>query len=154
MPTTDTEDRVRKLLDRLSMPSALQALKKALPVDPAKKIAALKTLESLLAIEAGDRTERIKRRISEAKLPDYPTLQTFDFDFQPSLDRDLIMDLATLARLDRREDLLIIGQSSRTGETNEKRLPANPPGPHEKPGARHPIRAPKNLGHHLLRLHG
>lgn len=118
MPTTDTEDRVRELLERLSMPSAFQALKKTLPHEPAKKIAALKTLEALLAAEAGDRTERrIKRRITESKLPDFPTLQTFDFDFQPSLDRDLIMELATLAWVDRREDLLIIGQSS-TGKSH------------------------------------
>ena len=118
MTATDTEDRVRELLERLSMPSALRALGQALPKDPAKKIAALKTLEPLLAAEAGDRTERrITRRICDAKLPDYPTLQSFDFDFQPSLDRDLIFELATLAWVDRKEDLLLIGQSS-TGKSH------------------------------------
>lgn len=118
MPETDIENRVRELIERLSMQSALHALKEALPKDSAKKTAALKTLEAVLAIEAGDRTERrIKRRIADSKLPDCPTLQSFDFDFQPSLDRDLVMDLATMAWVDRREDLVLLGQSS-TGKSH------------------------------------
>jgi len=118
MPNTDIEDRVRELLKRLSMQSALHTLNETLPRDPAKKTAALKTLEALLGVEAGDRTERrIKRRITESKLPDYPTLQSFDFDFQPSLDRDLVMELATLAWVDRKEDLVLLGQSS-TGKSH------------------------------------
>lgn len=118
MPKTDIEDRVRALLERLSMLSALNTLSETLPRDSSKKTAALKTLETLLGIEAADRTERrIKRRIVESKLPEYPTLQSFDFDFQPSLDKDLVMELATLAWVDRTEDLVLLGQSS-TGKSH------------------------------------
>lgn len=118
MPKTDSENRVRELLERLSMQSALHALKEVMPKDSAKKTAVLKTLEAMLAIEAGDRTERrIKRRITESKLPEFPTFQSFDFDFQPSLDRDLVMDLATLNWVDRKEDLVLLGQSS-TGKSH------------------------------------
>lgn len=118
MTNTDIEGRVKELLERLSMTSSLRELNETLPKEPAKKSAALKTLETLLAVEANDRTERrIKRRMAESKLPEYPTLQSFDFDFQPDLDRDLIMDLATLAWVDRKEDLVLLGQSS-TGKSH------------------------------------
>ncbi len=118
MQKKDTENSVRELLERLSMHDALHVLGESLPKDPARKTAVLKSLETLLAIEAGERTQRrIKRRIAESKLPEYPTLQSFDFDFQPSLDRDLVMELATLAWVDRTEDLVLLGQSS-TGKSH------------------------------------
>ncbi len=118
MRDKDIEERVRELLEQLRMPSALEALPESLPADAPKRIAALKCMEKMLGLEAKHRRERrIARRISESKLPEYPTLASFDFDFQPTLDRDLIMELATLAWVDRIEDLVIIGQSG-TGKSH------------------------------------
>ena len=107
----DVETRVRVLLDRLCMPRAATALA-TLPEDPARRVAILEGVERLLRTEVDDRRERrIQRRIDEARFADQPTLESFDFAFQPALDRGLVMDLATLAWVDRREDLVLIGQS-------------------------------------------
>lgn len=108
----DVEARVRELLEQLSMPTAAEMLAEALPADPNEKVAALRCCERVLRSEVDQRTERrIARRIDACKLPDRPTLQTFDFDFQTGVNRDLVMDLATLAWVDHKEDLVIIGQS-------------------------------------------
>ncbi len=83
-----------------------------LPTKPTPRTAVLKSLEVLLQHEVDRRAERaIIRRVAAAKLPNLPNLQTFDFDFQTGVDRDLILDLATLAWVDRTEDLVLIGQS-------------------------------------------
>lgn len=115
--TPDVETRVRALLDTLRMPKAAQMLGDLGP-DPARRVAALDTVERLLRAEVDDRRERrIQRRLDDARLPDQPTLATFDFPFQPTLDRGLVMDLATLSWVDRHEDLVLIGQSG-TGKSH------------------------------------
>ena len=109
---TDLLDRVRGLLEALGMLDARTALDEALPGDPSTRVAALSELERLLHAEHAARTERkIVRRLAASKLPDHPTLESFDFDFQPGLDRALVLDLATLVWVDRAEDLVLVGQS-------------------------------------------
>jgi len=109
---TDTIGKVRGLLGALSFGDALEALDDCLPAEPETRLAALKAIEALLRVEHDRRLERrIERRIRDSKLPNYPTLQTFDFDFQPDLDRDLVMELAGLDWIDRAEDVLLVGQS-------------------------------------------
>lgn len=108
----DLEQRVRALLLRRGLKDVEAELDKLLPTKPAQRTAVLKSLEILLQHEVDRRAERaIIRRIGAAQLPDMPTLQTFDFDFQTGVDRDLILDLGTLAWVDRTEDLVLIGQS-------------------------------------------
>lgn len=118
MTQKTVEKRVRELLERLSMPHALDSLTNHLPKDASLRLAVLKSFEGLLADEATERWDRrIARRISESKLPEHPTLQAFDFDFQPTLDRDLVMELAALDWVDRKEDLVLTGQSG-TGKSH------------------------------------
>lgn len=114
----DVEERVQELLKTLDMYRALAALSDSLPAESAKRVAALKGIERVLRAEVDDRRERrIQRRIKESKLPDKPTLQAFDFDFQPNLDRDLVLELATIAWVDRKEDLVLVGDSG-TGKSH------------------------------------
>lgn len=109
--SADVETRLRTLFETLNMPRAAAALSDV-PDDPARRVAALEAVERLLRAEVDDRRERrIERRIDGARLPDRPTLATFDFAFQPGLDRALVLDLATLGWVDRHEDLILIGQS-------------------------------------------
>jgi DNA replication protein DnaC len=118
MRNRDIEDQVRELLEGLRMTWALDAMADSLPVDGPKRVAALKCMEKMLAAETRKRRERrIARRIAESKLPEYPTLAGFDFDFQPDLDKDLVMELATLAWVDRKEDLVFFGRSG-TGKSH------------------------------------
>lgn len=101
--------RVGALLDRLEMHHAALLLDDLLPDKPALRIAVLETIERILRAEADRRLE--KRIAARIKASDLPTLETFDFDFQPSLDRALVMDLATNTWVKRLEDLVLIGQS-------------------------------------------
>lgn len=118
MKATDAEDRVRSLLEQLSMPFALLGLAEAMPKEASQRLAALKAMESMLSIELAQRTERrVARRLVESKLPDRPTLEAFDFDFQPALDRELVLELSTLGWVDRVEDLVLTGDSG-TGKSH------------------------------------
>jgi DNA replication protein DnaC len=81
-----------------------------LPGDKPGRTVALESIERLLRAELDDRRERrIARRLHDSRLPDRPTLDTFDFAFQPKLDKDLVLDLAHLAWVDRKEDLVLVG---------------------------------------------
>lgn len=106
----DVETRVRTLLEALGLKRALELIPTLAPVDKPGRTQALELVESLLRGEFDDRRERrIQRRFEQAHLPDRPTLETFDFAFQPKLDKALVLDLATLAWVDRSDDLVLGG---------------------------------------------
>lgn len=114
----DLESRVRALLLELGLRDAEAVLSKLLPEDPAQRVVALQAFEAVFLHQLAKATERrIERRTKAAKFPDMPTLETFDFDFQTGIERALVMDLATLAWVDRHEDLVLIGQSG-TGKSH------------------------------------
>jgi DNA replication protein DnaC len=82
-----------------------------------EKVGYLDFLERLLAVELGERRERkIDMLIRFAGLPYRKPLESFDFDFQPSVDRRLVRDLATLRFLSHGENVLIVGPPG-TGKT-------------------------------------
>jgi len=60
---------------------------------------------------------RIERRVREARLPERKTFEAFDFPFQPRLDRDLVMELATLRFIDQGRNVLLAGMSG-TGKSH------------------------------------
>lgn len=60
---------------------------------------------------------RVERRIRNARLPERKTFAAFDFAFQPSLDRDLVLELATLRFLDQGKNILLAGMSG-TGKSH------------------------------------
>ena len=68
-------------------------------------------LEGVIQDEANDRRERsVKYRLKESRLPrPYKLIQDFDFTFQPKLKKKLIMDLAQMDFIRRRESILFIG---------------------------------------------
>lgn len=75
-------------------------------------------LDRVLGQEAGvKREQRIERRITTSLLRERKSLEAFDWDFQPSLDRASIMELARLDFVRRAEDLVITGQSG-TGKSH------------------------------------
>ena len=106
----DAEGRVRDLLETFRMKRALEVLADVLPSDKPGRTATLEAVERLLRTESDDRRERrIARRLDDSRLPDRPTLDTFDFAFQPKLDKAQVLDLAHLAWVDRKEDLVLVG---------------------------------------------
>jgi DNA replication protein DnaC len=60
---------------------------------------------------------RFERRLRESRLPARKTFAEFDFLFQPGLDRDLVMELATLRFIKQGKNLLLAGFSG-TGKSH------------------------------------
>lgn len=60
---------------------------------------------------------RVERRVRESRLPARKTFADFDFSFQPELDRDLVMELATGRFIDQGKNLLLAGMSG-TGKSH------------------------------------
>lgn len=75
-------------------------------------------MESLLGQEArGVLERRIERRIVDSKVPDRKLLQSFDFSFQPGLDKAQILELATLSFVQRKQGIIFAGASG-TGKSH------------------------------------
>lgn len=63
------------------------------------------------------RQQRIDRRFRDSKLPERKTFAGFDFDFQPGLDRKLVLELATMGFVSRRQGVILAGNSG-TGKSH------------------------------------
>lgn len=67
-------------------------------------------LDQLLRQEvAAKREKNIAMRTTLAKFPFVKTLESFDFDFQPSIDKKRIKDLATCRFIDNGENVIFLG---------------------------------------------
>ena len=75
-------------------------------------------LEQLFECEATAFIERsIERRIKESRLPERKLLADFDFDFQTGINKQQIMELATLNFVDKKHGLIMAGNSG-TGKSH------------------------------------
>ena len=75
-------------------------------------------LLQLCELELIDRERRAsERRLKAAKFPTYKTLDAFDFEAQPSLNKVLINELTRGEYIDNRENILLVGNSG-TGKTH------------------------------------
>jgi len=72
----------------------------------------------VLGEEAAHKLEhRIARRIAYSTLPEQKTLEVFDWAFQPKLDKALVLELARLDFVRRKDDLVVTGKSG-TGKSH------------------------------------
>lgn len=53
--------------------------------------------------------QKVERVIKRARFPKRTTLEAFDFDFQPSINKKEILDLKSLSFIDKNENLIFIG---------------------------------------------
>lgn len=107
---TGTLDRVRGHLVGLRMPRALEVLDHAVQQLERGEIGALEAIDALLAEEfTGREGPRVKAALRMARLSTIKTLSSFDFSFQPSLDRNRILSLAQLAFIERNEVVHLLG---------------------------------------------
>ncbi|MGO9197502.1 MAG: IS21-like element helper ATPase IstB [Acidimicrobiales bacterium] len=68
-------------------------------------------LEAVIAAQAtSTRNRRLSARLRFARFPSRKTIEEFDFSFQPSVDRKLVMDLATLRFVTAGRPVLFLGQ--------------------------------------------
>ena len=74
-------------------------------------------LARLVAEQAtADRNRRLAARLRYARFPYRRTLADFDFEFQPSVDRKLVEDLATLRFIEENRPILFLGQCWRSAK--------------------------------------
>ena len=117
MPENPVE-RIRHNLVGLRMPRALEALEGVIQQLERGQLGAIEAIDTLLAEEITVREgRRIKAALQMARLATIKTLTGFDFSFQPSLDRNRIMALASLDFVDKHEVVHFIGQSG-TGKSH------------------------------------
>jgi DNA replication protein DnaC len=86
--------------------------------DPSPDKTRVEWLWELLEPQTRARIEsRVERRIRQSRLPERKTFGAFQFDFQPNLDKDLVLELATLAFLAQGKNVLLAGMSG-TGKSH------------------------------------
>jgi DNA replication protein DnaC len=111
-------DRLRRHLDFLGLTRTLDELDELLAWAARERPGATALLEHILGAEAAHKLEqRVARRIDTSGLVERKTLEAFDWDFQPSLDKDLVLELARLDFVRRHDDLVITGDNG-TGKSH------------------------------------
>ena len=120
--TPATEDApeilLRHHLKKLKLPTVLREHEKIARQCAAEGLDHVRYLARLIELELLDREARmIDRRIKTAKFPALKTLESFDFDAIPSLNRKLVLDLARGEFVARRENIIALGPSG-TGKTH------------------------------------
>lgn len=107
---TEILDRIRASLVGLRMARALEALDHTLRRLERGEITAIEAIDGLLAEEHVTREgRRVTVAVKTARLMPIKTLESFDFSFQPSLDRGRILALAQLHFIERAEVVHLLG---------------------------------------------
>ena len=97
-------------LSVLKLDACAEALPRVLDEAAAEKLTVTATLERLLAIEVDTAlARRLVGRLRFACLPTPATLDDFDYDAQPGVDRALINELGTCRYLDTATNVILIG---------------------------------------------
>ncbi|GJE04539.1 IS21-like element ISMtsp8 family helper ATPase IstB [Methylobacterium isbiliense] len=103
-------ERIKATLVGLKMPRALEIVDTTVRRLERGELSALEAVDALLSEELSLReSRRVKTALVMARLSTIKTLSSFDFAFQPSLDRTRILALAELGFVDRCEVLHFLG---------------------------------------------
>ena len=98
------------LLDKLKLEHLDAQLEAVCEQAAAQNLDYKSFLTRALATEWQGRFRRgIEARVKQARLPWIKTLEQFDFDFQPSLDRKQVRELAGLSFVERAQNVVILG---------------------------------------------
>ncbi|MBI3062234.1 MAG: ATP-binding protein [Deltaproteobacteria bacterium] len=113
-PLARLEDNLR----RLKVSKSLERLEGLLQEASAKELGYADFLDALLAEETAAKTEKhVAMRTAMARFPYVKTLESFDFGFQPSIDKKKLLELATCRFIEHGENLVLVGPPG-TGKTH------------------------------------
>jgi DNA replication protein DnaC len=102
--------RVRRQLETLKLTTARERLDEHLQRAAQRELSHLDVLDSLLGDELALRAERgLVTRTKLAHFPMLKSLDTFDIDAQPSLDRKALAELRNMAFIERAENVVLLG---------------------------------------------
>lgn len=120
MKSIETKSKVllRHHLKALRLPTVSAECEKVAAQCAADNVDHLGYLLSLLELELLDREKRsAERRMKAARFPTIKTLDTFDFVARPSVNKMLITELTRCEYIDKRENVLLIGNPG-TGKSH------------------------------------
>jgi len=102
--------RVEANLEHLGLGRIKELLDSVIEEASKTELSYLDFLDQLLELEVTNHKERkAAERVRQAYFPCIKTLDQFDFDFQPSIDRKRIKELATLRFIANGENVIIMG---------------------------------------------
>ena len=105
-------------LKNLRLPTILRECEKIAARCATVNVDHLGFLLQLCELELIERERRAaERRLKAAKFPTYKTLETFDFQAQPGLNKLLVSELMRGEFIEQRENILLVGNSG-TGKTH------------------------------------
>ena len=105
-------------LKELKLPSFLREYRKMAARCAAEGVDHPEYLLRLAELELIDRHRRmVERRVRAARFPAVKSLDTFDFTAIPSVNKQLVMQLARCEYIERRENVIAVGNSG-TGKTH------------------------------------
>ena len=111
-------DHLRSILRQLRLSGLAQSLEVRLQEAQAGRLSHIEFLELILQDELAVRNQRqLERRTKNARFLDLKPLDHFEWDFNTSLPRKQIFELATCQFLDQSRDVLIVGPPG-TGKTH------------------------------------
>ena len=109
---------IKAHLADLQMPGSLEVVDALMEQLDGGTISAAEALEQLLSAQVALRRERrIISAMRSSRLPGAKTLDSFDFAFQPSIDRAQIMNLHQLGFITRKENVVFLGPAG-VGKTH------------------------------------
>ena len=123
MKKTETKSTVllQHHLKALKLPTMQRECEKTAARCSTENVDHLAFLLQLCELELLDRERRAaERRLKAAKFPTHKTLDSFDFAAQPSLNKVLLTELLRGEYIDKRENVLLVGNSG-TGKTHVDR---------------------------------
>jgi len=105
-----TYHQLREHLAYLKLPAVAEQLAAALQLAETQKPSYTRFLHDLLAVEVkATEQRRPDSRLRFASFPAHKTLEQFDYDTQPSLDRRLVDELATLRFVQEKANVQLVG---------------------------------------------
>jgi DNA replication protein DnaC len=131
--------RTREHLAYLGLLTASERLAGELERATTEAVAPVEVLERLLAAEVeATAARRLTGRLRFAHYPLTKRLDSFELDFQPSIDRSVIAELSTLRFVEERRNVLFLGPPGVARRTSRSRLGSPPPRPATGPTSRPP----------------
>jgi len=110
MSSLQTLNAIKQHLVSLKFSAALEVLDQAVAQLENDEISPLEALESILSHEQNVReTRRVKTQLRTSRLLQHKTLDTFDFAFQPTIDKQRVMTLAELGFIARQQAIHLLG---------------------------------------------
>lgn len=103
-------EKTRDTLECLGLMTCSQLLEAKLEDAAKRELTYLTFLSEFLGVEISERKRRSEEtRTKLSKLPHRKTLEEFDYEFQPSIDRRQLKELSTLAFVERCENVIFLG---------------------------------------------